>query len=152
MSALAVHAMSGATQNRPYLPSHEELDAVRESFAAIAPAMSLVTELFFRRLYETEPDLKHLFPGSDCEHRQALSTFFSLAITSLGRLEEIFPALRMLGAKGRDLQIGPYYYGVFGETLLWTLEQCLDERFTPEVKDGWASVYTAMAEVMVEGS
>jgi nitric oxide dioxygenase len=35
-----------------------------------------------------------------------------------------------------------------GAALLWTLQQGLQERFTPEVQAAWSSAYTLLADTM----
>ena len=38
-----------------------------------------------------------------------------------------------------------------GDSLLWTLEQGLGDKFTPEVKEAWSTMYGLVSEQMKEG-
>ena len=44
------------------------------------------------------------------------------------------------------------HYTVVGSALLWTLEQGLGARFTPAVREAWASAYGLLANVMQLGA
>ncbi|GAB4228544.1 MAG: globin family protein [Methyloligellaceae bacterium] len=136
----------------PLRLEQDDVALVRASFSALAPALPLVAELFFRRLYALEPELARTFPGTLEEQKDTLTTLLTLTVSCLDRLEDLYPKLKLLAAKGRDLYIGPYYYGAIGEALLWTLQEALQDRLTPEARDAWTSVYGRIAEIMTEGA
>lgn len=124
----------------------EQKQCIRASFARIEPAIGLVAQLYCRRLSDVAPDLGAFLGGAE-EHRQ-LVTALRLAVASLDRMEDVLPAVRVLGVKQRAAGIEAHHYGAAGEALLWTLEKCLKQHFTAEIHDAWAALYTLIAETM----
>ena len=43
-------------------------------------------------------------------------------------------------------------YDIVAEALLWTLEQGLGPKFTPQVRDAWTTTYTVLARTMHHGA
>ncbi|MEM9096388.1 MAG: hemin receptor, partial [Pseudomonadota bacterium] len=39
-----------------------------------------------------------------------------------------------------------------GEALLWALEQGLQDEFTPDVKEAWASAYGVLSSAMIQAA
>ena len=142
-----------ATPDAVFEPAEGPISAehrilVQESFQRIAPAAELVAQLFYRRLFDIAPEVRPMF-GDDMEEQQRkLVSALRLAVSSLGRLDDVIPALKLLGSKHRTYGVEPVHYGAVGEALLWTLGQCLEDDFTSEIHDAWACVYTVLAEVM----
>jgi hemoglobin-like flavoprotein len=44
------------------------------------------------------------------------------------------------------------HYATVGSALLWTLEQGLGPKFTPDVRDAWTAAYTLLSDVMQLGA
>jgi hemoglobin-like flavoprotein len=126
----------------------EQKYLVRESFARIEPAIELVVQLFYRRLFDIAPEVKPLFSDDMHDQQRKLITALKLCVATLDRVEEIVPTLKLLGAKHRDYGVQAPHYGAVAEALLWTHSQCLKDAFTSETRDAWTAVYTLMAETM----
>lgn len=145
-AAPADAAIAPAGESGPLTERQKEL--VRESFARLVPASDLVMDVFYRRLFEIAPEVRPLFPRDMWDQKRKLLAALKLAVASLNSLDAMLPALKLMGAKHRDYGVKTEHYGIVGEALLWTLEQCLQEHFTPETNDAWTAVYTVIAEVM----
>ena len=62
------------------------------------------------------------------------------------------PALGALGQRHVGYGVHPMHYDTVGAALLWTLEQGLGPKFTPETRAAWAEAYEVLASVMKEAS
>lgn len=144
--AAAEASSTGSAALRRLTPTHKRL--VRESFDLVSPAAGLLARAFYRRLFEIAPETRAMFPGDMAGLEARLVTALRLAVASLDRLDDIVPALRLLGASNRSRGMEPVHYGFLGEALLWTLANALGPRFTPECRDAWVAAFTVMAEVM----
>lgn len=128
--------------------SDQQKQLVRDSFQMLEPAGELIGQLFYRKLLDVAPDIEPIFSGNIGEQQHELVSVLRLAIGSLDRLDELVPALQLLGVKLRGYGVRPVHYGAFGEALLWTLAHALKDQYTPETQDAWVAVYSLMAELM----
>jgi nitric oxide dioxygenase len=108
--------------------------------------------LFYQRLFTLDPTLRSLFRGDLHEQRGKLMGMLQLAVAGLHRLDTLVPLVQQLGVRHRGYGATEAHYATVGAALLWTLEQGLGERFTPEVQAAWSSVYTLLASTMCTAS
>jgi hemoglobin-like flavoprotein len=57
-----------------------------------------------------------------------------------------------MGARHAGYGVRDADYDKVADALLWTLEQGLQDKFTPEVKAAWTEAYGALSGVMKEGA
>ncbi len=146
--AEAAHAEQSAARAAEPQITAENIRHVRVTYLKVEPASDLVATLFFRRLDEIAPDVRP-FLGEDIrEQRRQLLISLGLAVASLDRLDDILPALKLLGAKYRAMGVTEPHYGAVGEALIWTLKQSLGPHWSAEAEDAWTAVCTLIAEVM----
>lgn len=116
---------------------------------AIAPAAAA---LFYRNLFEADPDLRPLFKGDMGRQGEKLMQMLGVAIARLEDLPGLAPVLQSLGERHVGYGVREAHYRTVGAALLETLGQGLGEAFTPAVRQAWSEVYQAMAEVMLAGA
>jgi hemoglobin-like flavoprotein len=121
---------------------------VQASFAEMLPIADRAAAVFYERLFVLDPTLRSLFHGNMQEQGRKLMAVLKLAVAGLSRLEELLPLVRQLGVRHRGYGVTETHYATVGEAFLWTLEQGLGERFTPEVRAAWSSAYTLLADTM----
>lgn len=131
-------------------PSSRQKALVRESFDVLLPCAGLVAQAFYRRLFELDPKLEALFKGDLESQGEKLMNALHISILSLDRMDVLRPTIRLLGIRHREYGVQRKDYVTVAAALLWTLEQCLNERFTRDVKDAWGAVYLFMATIMEE--
>lgn len=129
--------------------SPEKIRLVQESFAHVEPIATDAARMFYDRLFELDPSLRPLFTGDMEEQGKKLMDMIGVAVRGLDRLDDITPAVEQLGVRHQGYGVEPEHYDTVGEALLWTLEQGLGERFTPEVRAAWTETYELLAGVMV---
>lgn len=127
-----------------------DIALVKDSFRKIVPLADQAAALFYARLFDLDPKLRPLFRGDMAEQGRKLMTMIGMAVASLDRVETIVPAVRALGARHAGYGVREEHYGTVGAALLWTLEKGLGPEFTPAVREAWTSVYTLLANTMIE--
>ncbi len=130
----------------------DQITLVQNSFADVKPIAATAAELFYGRLFTLDPSLRPLFKGDMAQQGQMLMSVIGAAVGGLRNLEKLAPVVRQLGARHVGYGVKAEHYATVGAALLWTLEQGLGAKFTPEVRDAWAATYELLAEVMQLGA
>ena len=118
----------------------------------IVPVKEQTAELFYRKLFSMDPDVKSLFKGDIKAQGEKLVTSINLVVNSLSNLDHVVPALQDMGRRHVDYGVKPEDYDTVGAAFLWTLEQGLGEDFTVEVKDAWTTAYGIIATTMKDAA
>ncbi|MCK5478874.1 MAG: hypothetical protein KAI44_08160, partial [Methylococcales bacterium] len=134
------------------LITEEQIDLVQSTWQKIVPVKDQTAELFYRKLFLTNPEVRPLFKGDIKAQGEKLVTSINLVVNSLNNLEHVVPALQEMGIRHIDYGVLPEHYDVVGSTLLWTLEQGLGADFTDEVKEAWTTAYGIIASTMIEAA
>lgn len=130
----------------------QQIQLVRDSFAAVAPIADQAGGLFYGRLFEIAPTLRPLFKGDIAAQGRKLMATIGLAVGSLDRLSELVPVLQDLGCRHAGYGVKEDDYDTVAEALLWTLERGIGQAFTPPVKAAWAAAYTLLADTMKQAA
>ena len=130
----------------------EQVQLVQESFAKVLPIADVAADLFYARLFELDPSLRHMFPSDLAEQKHKLMMTLKFAVNSLSRLDELVSAVQALGRRHAGYGVKNEHYNTVAVALIWTLEQGLGAAFTPDVKGAWIAVYTLLAKTMQEAA
>ncbi len=134
------------------LVSSADRELVQATFAMVEPIAEAAAELFYNKLFELDPALKPLFKGDIKEQGKKLMATLKVVVAALDAPPKLVPAVQILGQRHKGYGVQPAHYATVGEALLWTLEQGLQEAFTPEVKQAWTRVYTVLADTMIDAA
>lgn len=144
--------------------TEEEKDHIRRSWKLVIPIAETAADLFYRRLFELEPEYKRLFPEDMSGQKLKLLKMLAFIVKSLDYAEsawrddvpedeDLLLVLLALGRRHDALYHVPREaYGTVGEALLWTLDYGLGEAFTDDVRAAWTSVYKAVSSTMILSS
>ena len=110
---------------------------ILESFRRVEPALELVGQLFYLRLFRIDPSSRARFDGPAGAPARKFAAAIKLAMLSLKHDDGLGSVLKLLGARHRQLGIRSHHYRSMTRALMWTLEQSLEESFTRETKDAW---------------
>ena len=131
-------------------PGH--IRVVQSTWVKVLPVKDTASQLFYERLFATDPSLRALF-GSDMRQQgEKLMHVIDAAVNGLSRLEGIVAAIQELGRRHAGYGVKDHHYDTVGAALLWTLGKTLGAEFTAEAKDAWATVYGVLASTMREGA
>ena len=127
----------------------EQQALVRESWARFEPAVRDVGAHFYDRLFELDPGARRLFAATDMPVQEAkLMQMFGHIVRSLDQPAELVSEVAALGRRHTHYGVKDGDYQSVGAALLWTLEQGLEEAFTPAVREAWSEAYLLVATVM----
>jgi hemoglobin-like flavoprotein len=108
--------------------------------------------MFYDRLFVLDPSTRPLFKGDMKRQGALLMAMIATAVNGLNRLDEIVPAVQDLGRRHATYGVRNEHYATVGTALLWTLEQGLGAKWTPEVQEAWIACYTLLANTMQEAA
>ncbi len=127
----------------------QQVQEVQASFAKVEPIADQAAALFYRRLFETAPEVRALFSGDMEVQGRKLMTAIATVVNSLGDFAAVMPAVCDLAKRHVAYGVRPEHYELVGAALLWTLERGLGDDFTPAVSAAWAAAYGALSEMMI---
>jgi nitric oxide dioxygenase len=127
----------------------EQIQRVRSSFARMATSQGQAGTMFYRRLFELEPGLRHLFRSDMRAQGSRLMAALRDLVGALDQPERVLPAARELGRRHAAYGVRPEHYATVGEALIWTLEQGLGAAFTRETRRAWIDAYAGLAWPMI---
>jgi hemoglobin-like flavoprotein len=130
----------------------EQINLVKMSFEKIVPISDQAAALFYAKLFDLNPYLRHLFKGDIKVQGRKLMQVIAYAVESLERIDEFVPEVRALGARHAHYGVEEHDYETVGKALLWTLEKALSREFTPPMKEAWAAVYGLLAQTMKDAA
>ncbi|MEP7319406.1 MAG: globin domain-containing protein [Panacibacter sp.] len=131
----------------------EQIQHVKRTWqmvAAIDP--ETVGGLFYNRLFEIAPEVKHMFKSPVNEQSRKLLSMIGYVISKLDKLDAIMDEVAKLAQ--RHVQYGvhaEHYYSV-ADALLWTLEKGLGSEWTEDVKKSWTLCYITLSNAMISVS
>ena len=130
----------------------EQIELVQRTWRAVLPVGDTAAELFYGKLFSLDSEVRGLFRNDMVEQGRNLTAMISVAVGSLSRPERIRLAVRQLGERHAAYGVERRHYELVGISLLWMLEKCLGEAFTPEVKDAWRATYAFLTDAMLIGA
>ena len=80
----------------------EQVKAIQDSFAKVAPISAQAAEIFYGRLFEIAPAVKPLFRGDMKEQGKKLMAMLTVVINGLSNLEAVLPAASALAKLTSD--------------------------------------------------
>ena len=143
-------AWHGICEVVPMTP--EQIELVQRTWRAVLPVGDTAAELFYGKLFSLDPAVRGLFKDDMVEQGRNLTAMISVAVGSLSRPERIHLAVRQLGERHAAYGVERRHYELVGTSLIWTLEKCLGEAFTADVKAAWWATYKFLAEAMLIGA
>lgn len=131
----------------PRLSEHQ-MRLLRDSLNAIAPRSEELTRIFYQRLFALDPSLRLLFRRDMSAQRDKWIGTLTALFINMHEPEQVAPAARHLGRRHRQYGVHAADYHLAGKALLWALQHLLEDRFTPELGDTWATAFAHLAHLM----
>ena len=124
-----------------------QIDQVQSAWQKVMPFRKDIAGLFYKRLFEIEPELSMVFKGDMHDYVKNIMFMIDLAILNLGQLEKVMPMLQEMANK--YVQSGMKVdSNAVRNTLISTLEQHLGETFTEDIRSDWIQAYDVLVGVM----
>lgn len=121
---------------------------ILNSFFRVEPALDLVAQLFFLKLFRLDPGLRKKFDGPVEMQAKKFAAGAKLAMITLGHEDGLAPTLKLLGARHRQMGVRTRHYRTMSRALVWTLERSLDKSFDRDTRDAWNAMLAQFTKVM----
>jgi hemoglobin-like flavoprotein len=129
--------------------SPEQKALVKETWRKVTPVADTAARLFYDRLFDIDVTTRPLFKTTNpVEQRRKLIHAVTMVVQGLDHVEALVPTLAAMGRRHAQYGVTDAHYDTVGAALLWTLEQGLGSRWTPEVRVAWSDAYALLADVM----
>jgi nitric oxide dioxygenase len=130
------------------MTSHQ-IKMVQHSWEKIKPAMQATGELFYHKLFERAPQIRHLFKEDVSEQAGRLTYMLTYIVGRLDKLDTILEDVQRLAIRHNKYGAEPEHYAIVGECLLATLEEGLGAGWNNQLKEAWASAYAILSDAMI---
>jgi len=121
---------------------------IRESFRKLSPALDLVGQLFYLKLFRLDPSFRARFGGDPKTQGRKFMAAVKLTIISLNHEDGLAPIIKLMGVRQRQMGMKVRDYRTMGKALMWTFEQSLEKRFTRQTKDAWTTFITQVTRIL----
>lgn len=131
----------------------EQIDLVQDGFRAVYPIRTVAAEIFYRRLFTIDPDLRALFDQADmAEQGKKLMASLGFVVQGLKHVDTILPAVTDLAKRHVGYGVRTEHYETVGQALIETLEEGLGDAFTPDARAAWVAAYELLSHTMIAAS
>lgn len=129
--------------------THQQIQLVQSSWERVKPAAKQAGLLFYTKLFDAAPQVRHLFKPDISEQANKLVTILGYVVSKLNRMDELLPEVQQLGIRHHQYGAQPTDYEVVGQCLMETLKEGLGNQWTPEVQNAWITAYHTLKNVMI---
>jgi hemoglobin-like flavoprotein len=130
----------------------QQIALVQSSFRTVQPVAETAGEIFYRRLFEIEPETRSLFRGDMQEQGRKFMQVLAVAVGGLSNMPTLVPMVQQLGLRHVRYGVKARHFDSVREALLWTLALVLQDAYTDDVRSAWATAYAMLAGVMKEAA
>lgn len=131
--------------------TNRQIELVKSTWSMVAKIDAVVVgELFYNRLFEIAPEVKHLFRSPMPEQSRKLLSMLQYIISKLDRLEDILEEVAQLAQRHVKYGVKPEYFSAVGAALLWTLEKGLGDNWNEETKEAWTECFVTLSSAMIQ--
>lgn len=121
----------------------EQIRLLRQTWRDVKPRSGEVSASFYRKLFELDPSTRLLF-----EQKDGTVALIDNLIENFDRLDKLIPLMQSMGRHHSRRGLAQRHFYPIAIALLWSLEEELGGRFTPEVREAWALAYGLVADTM----
>jgi hemoglobin-like flavoprotein len=127
----------------------EQIRRVRDSFAKISPRAQELGAAFYDTLFRINPASRVLFPADMASQTRKLTDMLASIVDGLDDSEAVHRMFEELGRRHIGYGVEESHYDDVGAALLQALRGALQDDFTDEVEEAWATIYGDLAETMI---
>jgi hemoglobin-like flavoprotein len=126
----------------------EQKSLVKQSFESLMPVSRTAAGLFYKKLFELEPSLRHMFMGDMQAQERKFVNMLKIVVSNLDRIEQVTPAIEALGRRHAGYGVEARHYEIFGTALLWAVEQAAGPDCLSGTREAWFALYSYLTETM----
>jgi hemoglobin-like flavoprotein len=99
-----------------------QIQLVQQSWETVKPIAQQAGELFYQKLFDKAPQVRHLFKEDISGQAGKLGYMLTYVVSRLDNLDTIVVDVQKLAVRHNKYGAEPAHYAVVGECLLATLE------------------------------
>jgi len=130
----------------------DQIALVQATYDRIAPIQVTAGALFYRRLFELNPELRQLFHSDIMTQSRTLTAMIALVVENLYQFDQMLPRVQLLGRAHIGYGARAEHYDTVGAALVWAIRQGLEEQFTLADEQAWIAAYAMLADAMKAGA
>ncbi|WP_276504620.1 globin domain-containing protein [Terrimonas pollutisoli] len=127
-----------------------QIEMVQRSWEKINPVRQAAGELFYHKLFNKAPQIRHLFGKDVNEQAGKLTYMITYVVSRLDKLDTILEDVQRLAVRHNKYGAEPEHYMIVGQCLLETLEEGLPGDWNKQLMQAWASAYGILANAMIQ--
>jgi hemoglobin-like flavoprotein len=122
---------------------------LEESFAALKPSAARLTHVFYRRLFDLHPPLRHMFPADIALQERKLADTLTAVIDGLRHPAALRERVRDLGRLHADKGVRPEQYAVVTGLLLDCMAEVAGRAWSPSIHAEWRRALEQISSIMI---
>ena len=127
-----------------------EIELIENSWGVVLFNEQKAGELFYKKLFEFEPSLRHMFQDDLKVQSQKFVAMITFVVHKLNTLDQIIADVTSLGESHKRYGVMPRHYEIAGLALMHALEEIAQPNWNDEVKAAWAKIYSILSKAMME--
>lgn len=131
----------------------QDISIVKSTVPLLEAGGVAVTEHFYNRMFEHNPELKDIFNMSNQRNNAQRIALFEAILAYAKHIEDpsvLMPVIERITQKHASFHILPAHYQIVGLHLIETMRELLPNEFTPEVEAAWGSAYQVLANLFID--
>ena len=132
--------------------NNQQISTVKSTIPLLESVGPALTEHFYTRMFEHNPELKDIFNMSN-QHtgRQQVALFQAIAAyaKNIENLQVLTSAVERIAQKHTSFYIQPDHYDIVGHHLIETLRELAKDVFTQEIEQAWKAAYAYLAGIFI---
>lgn len=133
--------------------SEKHITIVKSTVPLLETAGTAITEHFYKRLFDHNPELKNIFNMSHQKTGGQPAALFNAVAAyakNIDNLGALSSAVERIAHKHTSFNIQPEHYPIVGHHLLETLRELAPDAFTPDVEEAWGAAYGVLAGIFID--
>ncbi|WP_087017392.1 NO-inducible flavohemoprotein [Thaumasiovibrio subtropicus] len=129
------------------------IDVVKSTIPLLESAGPALTQHFYQRMFDHNPELKDIFNMSHQRTgRQGVALFEAVAAyaKNIDNLGALTTAVERIAHKHTSFNIQAEHYQIVGHHLIETLRELASDAFTKDVEEAWTAAYLFLAKIFID--
>lgn len=126
-----------------------QIQLVKESWSYVIVNSEAAGQLFYSRLFEVAPWVKHMFKSDPKDQARKLMSMVTVVVTKLHKLDSILEEIKGLSKRHDKYGAKREHYAIVGQSLIWTLAKGLGDRWNKETEEAWVAAFTILSNAMI---
>jgi nitric oxide dioxygenase len=131
----------------------DHIKVIKSTIPILENAGSALTSHFYKRMFDHNPELMHIFNMSNqASGRQQLALFEAIAAyaKNIENLAALSTAVERIAQKHTSMNIQASHYAIVGHHLIETLRELASPAFDTQVEEAWTAAYQFLASIFID--